>query len=219
MQLQSVPEHQRLALPCRGFGHRRRQPAPGDVDDVLSLRLGAAGDIGQRVGAIEFHVRLGDRARQNEASVVDVQIGGPRERSRPLHRIRLSTPEIEVPAQTHAGLAHPRRLAGQRRGNDVVLRRVLAQQARVDRRLREQARVSGIRLSRRVAQPSLRLRQRRVSFERLVHEPIELRVVEAFPPSRIGPTHRDSRQAQRIIRDDRWARGLLGRQHASGQNG
>ena len=52
-QLQAVPEHQRLALPRRRLGHRRRQPAARIVG-----RDGQRREVGQRAGALDGDVHV-----------------------------------------------------------------------------------------------------------------------------------------------------------------
>ena len=54
VQLQPVPEYQRLALPRRGFGHRRREPAPGVIGGDRQRR-----EVGQRPGPLDRHVHVG----------------------------------------------------------------------------------------------------------------------------------------------------------------
>ena len=106
--------------------------AARDVENVLPLRLGALRDVGQRVLAIQLDVGLGNGAREHEPRVVLIEARGLREALGAVHGIRLLTPEIQVPAQARAGLAHPEGVSGERRRDEVVLRRALIQRARIE---------------------------------------------------------------------------------------
>ncbi len=73
--------------------------AAGDVDDVLALRLGAFGNVRERVFAVQLDVGLGDGAGEHEPRIVHIEACGLREILRAMHGVCLASPEIEIPAQ------------------------------------------------------------------------------------------------------------------------
>ena len=156
--------------------------ATRDVEDVLALRLGALRDVREGVLAIELDVRLRDGAGEHEARIILIEARGLRQVLCAVQGVRLTSPEIEVPAQAGAGLAHPEGMTGERRRNDVVLRRALVQGARIEVGVRQERGACGLRLRKRRAHPRLRLGQGRAVLEPLADQPIELRIIEGIPP-------------------------------------
>ena len=174
--------------------------------NVLALRLRALRDIGERVLAIELDVGLSDGAREHEPRVVLIEARGLGEIPRAVHRIGLPPPEIQIPAQAGAGLAHPERVSGERRRDDVVLRCALIQRARVEVRARRERRLRGSALA--------RARRRRapaprasvgLSLSPVPDQPVELRILKGVPPAvgrRLAPRRpRVPRPALTSLRD------------------
>jgi hypothetical protein len=94
----------------------------GDVDDVLALRLGAFGNVNERVFAVQLDIGLGDGAGEHEPGVVHIEACRLREVLRPMHGVCLASPEIKIPAQGGAGLPHPEAVSREGRRDEVVLR-------------------------------------------------------------------------------------------------
>ncbi len=155
-----------------------RNPPARDIEDVLPLRLRALRDVRQRIFAVQLDIGLGDGAREHQLRVVHIQARGLGERLRAMHRIRLPPPEIGIPPQGGAGLAHPETVPGERRRDQIILRRPLIQRAGIEIGMRQQGGLRRLRLRQGLRHSRLRLSQCRAVLQSRANQPIQLRILK-----------------------------------------
>ncbi len=191
--------------------------ASRDVDDVLALRLGAFGNVRERVFAVQLDVGLGDGAGEHEPRVVHIEAGGLSESLRAMHGVGLASPEIEIPVQGRAGLTFPEAVSRERRGNDVILGGALVQGARIEVGAGEQPCLRRLGLRDGFAHSGLGFGQGRAVFEPQPNQPIELWVLKGIPPAVGGRLGGDAGQTDAVICQARRVRSFLRRENASRQ--
>src|SRR3546814_4857859 len=111
--------------------------------------------------------------------------------------IRLTPPEIEIPAKIDLSLPYPSRRTAIRRRNGVFFAEPCALFIRIEGDLRQILRAAGGKNGSSLSHASQRCVQARTTGKGIAHDPVELRITQAGPPGRIDIGAADASQTER----------------------
>src|ERR1700722_17406362 len=96
----------------------------------------------------------------------------------PVYGVRLASPEIEIPTQAGAGLAHPKAVSRERRGDQIILGSALIQRAGIEVGARLQPSLRRLGQGECLTHPGSGFGQGWVVFGTQTNQSIELRILK-----------------------------------------
>src|ERR1700730_13325245 len=169
--------------------------------DMLAIPEVRLRDVELQISALQLHVGLRDAGGQRQPRGIGLDLGGARLAHGTLISRAVLAPEVDLPIERHLQFIDRRPVAAQRRREQSALAEALASARRTAVHLKRQRCLGDIGKGERLARTCCGDLECRAAGERLVHQLIELRVIERMPPVLRRPCRgRDGRLGERLLR-------------------